>query len=31
MVESLQWYWTGLATQEDLVTLLQRAGCAKKS
>jgi len=31
MVESLQWYWTGLATAEDLVTLLQRAGCAKKS
>jgi hypothetical protein len=31
MVESLQWYWTGLANEEDLVTLLQRAGCAKKS
>jgi hypothetical protein len=31
MVESLQWYWTGLATEEDLVTLLQRAGCKKKS
>jgi len=31
MVESLQWYWMGLATQEDLVTLLQRAGGAKKS
>ena len=31
MVESLQWYWTGMATEEDLVTLLQRAGCKKKS
>jgi hypothetical protein len=31
MVESLQWYWTGMATAEDLVTLLQRAGCKKKS
>jgi hypothetical protein len=31
MVESLQWYWTGLATEEDLLTLLQRAGGAKKS
>jgi hypothetical protein len=31
MVESLQWYWTGLATEQDLVTLLQRAGCKKKS
>jgi len=31
MVESLQWYWMGLANEEDLVTLLQRAGCAKKS
>jgi hypothetical protein len=31
MVESLQWYWTGLATEEDLVTLLARAGCKKKS
>ena len=31
MVESLQWYWTGLATAEDLVTLLARAGCKKKS
>lgn len=31
MVESLQWYWTGMATQEDLVTLLARAGCTKKS
>jgi len=31
MVESLQWYWTGMATEEDLVTLLQRAGGKKKS
>jgi hypothetical protein len=31
MVESLQWYWTGMANEEDLVTLLERAGCAKKS
>jgi hypothetical protein len=31
MVESLQWYWTGMATEEDLVTLLQRSGCKKKS
>ena len=31
MVESLQWYWTGLATEEDLVTLLRRAACKKKS
>jgi hypothetical protein len=31
MVESLQWYWTGLATEEDLVTLLQRAGGKKKA
>jgi hypothetical protein len=31
MVESLQWYWTGMATAEDLVTLLQRAGHKKKS
>jgi hypothetical protein len=31
MVESLQWYWTGMATAEDLVTLLQRAGSKKKS
>jgi hypothetical protein len=30
MVESLQWYWTGMANEEDLVTLLQRAGCKKK-
>lgn len=29
MVESLQWYWSGMATEEDLVTLLQRAGCKK--
>jgi hypothetical protein len=31
MVESLQWYWTGLATEEDLVTLLQRAKPKKKA
>ena len=31
MVESLRYYWMGLATEEDLVTLLARAGCAKKS
>lgn len=31
MVESLQWYWMGMADEEDLVTLLERAGCAKKS
>jgi hypothetical protein len=31
MVESLQWYWTGLATEEDLVRLLQRADSKKKS
>ena len=31
MVESLQWYWTGMATAQDLVPLLQRAGCKKKS
>jgi hypothetical protein len=31
MVESLQWYWTGMATQEDLATLLQRAGGKKKA
>jgi hypothetical protein len=31
MVESLQWYWLGLATEEDLVTLLARAGGKKKS
>jgi hypothetical protein len=31
MVESLQWYWTGLATEEDLVTLLQRARPKKKA
>jgi hypothetical protein len=30
-VESLQWYWMGTANEEDLVTLLQRAGCKKKS
>lgn len=31
MVESLRYYWMGLANEEDLVTLLQRAGCKKKS
>jgi hypothetical protein len=31
MVESLRYYWMGLATEEDLVTLLERAGCKKKS
>ena len=31
MVESLRYYWMGLATAEDLVTLLARAGCKKKS
>jgi hypothetical protein len=31
MVESLRYYWMGLATAEDLVTLLERAGCKKKS
>jgi hypothetical protein len=31
MVESLQWYWAGMATAEDLVTLLHRAGCKKKA
>jgi hypothetical protein len=31
MVEALQFYWLGLADEEDLVLLLQRAGCAKKS
>jgi len=31
MVESLQWYWTGMATEEDLGRLLQRAGGKKKS
>jgi hypothetical protein len=31
MVESLQWYWTGLATEEDLVTLLRRAMPKKKA
>jgi hypothetical protein len=31
MVESLQWYWTGLATEEDLGTLLQRATPKKKA
>jgi hypothetical protein len=31
MVESLRYYWMGLATAEDLVALLARAGCKKKS
>ncbi len=31
MVESLQWFWSGMATEQDLVTLLQRAGAKKKS
>jgi hypothetical protein len=31
MVESLRYYWLGLATAEDLLTLLERAGCKKKS
>ena len=31
MVESLRYYWMGLATEEDLVTLLERAGCKKQS
>jgi hypothetical protein len=31
MVESLQWFWSGMAREEDLVTLLKRAGCKKKS
>jgi IS4 transposase len=31
MVESLRYYWMGLANEEDLVTLLARAGCKKKS
>jgi len=31
MVESLRYYWMGLATEEDLVRLLERAGCKKKS
>jgi hypothetical protein len=31
MVESLQWYWMGLATPEDLVRLLARARRTKKS
>jgi hypothetical protein len=29
MVESLQWYWSGMATEQDLLTLLERAGCKK--
>jgi hypothetical protein len=31
MVESLRHYWMGLATEEDLLTLLERAGCKKNS
>jgi hypothetical protein len=31
MVESLRYYWMGLATEEDLVTLLERATRPKKS
>lgn len=31
VVESLRYYWMGLATEEDLVTLLQRASRSKKS
>ncbi len=31
MVESLQWFWSGMATEQDLVRLLQRAGGKKKS
>jgi hypothetical protein len=31
MVESLQWYWMGLANEEDLLALLERAGCSKNS
>ena len=31
MVESLRYYWQGLADEEDLVTPLARAGRAKKS
>jgi IS4 transposase len=31
MVESLQWYWMGMASEEDLVTLLRRAMGSKKS
>ncbi len=31
MVESLRYYWMGLASEEDLVTLLERARCKKKS
>src|SRR5208283_2599350 len=29
MVESLRYYWMGLATEEDLLKLLERAGCKK--
>jgi hypothetical protein len=31
MVEALQWYWLGLATEDDLLTLLRRAGPQKKT
>jgi hypothetical protein len=31
MVESLQWYWMGMATAEELPMLLERARSAKKS
>lgn len=31
MVESLRYYWMGLATEEDLLTLLERARRQKKS
>ena len=31
MVESLQWYWMGLATAEELPMLLERARSVKKS
>jgi hypothetical protein len=31
MVESLQWYWMGLATADELPMLLERARSAKKS
>jgi hypothetical protein len=31
MVESLQWFWSGMATEQDLVRLLQRAVRKKKS
>lgn len=31
MVESLQWYWSGMADEKDLAALLQRAGRKKIS